>query len=178
LIKGIVQRQPENSWEVPDEITPLLLMLHMFVLGTFIWFTVPACADSTSDYKAGADYAKQIQGSGTDALKNFNGADTLPGYTSKPAQTKYYGGVSASGDSNLKSDSAAEWASSDVGNSITESFTNRPRTAYQLTHRSFRRPKRPNPEQIRSWEIPVRPVQQKWLIAVSSRTIHVSGICR
>jgi hypothetical protein len=22
LIKGIVQRQPENSWEVPDEITP------------------------------------------------------------------------------------------------------------------------------------------------------------
>ena len=105
---------------------PLLLMLHMFVLGTFIWFTVPACADSTSDYKAGADYAKQIQGSGTDALKNFNGADTLPGYTSKPAQTKYYGGISASGDSNLKSDSAAEWASSDVGNSITESFTNRP----------------------------------------------------
>ena len=105
---------------------PLILMLHMFVLGTFIWFTVPACADSTSDYKAGADYAKQIQGSGTDALKNFNGADTLPGYTSKPAQTKYYGGVSASGDSNLKSDSAAEWASSDVGNSITESFTNRP----------------------------------------------------
>jgi conjugal transfer mating pair stabilization protein TraN len=49
---------------VPDESLPLILMLHMFVLGTFIWFTVPACADSTSDYKAGADYAKQVQGSG------------------------------------------------------------------------------------------------------------------
>ena len=49
---------------------PLILTLHAAVLGTFIWFTAPACADSTSDYKAGADYAKQIQGSGTDALKN------------------------------------------------------------------------------------------------------------
>ncbi len=67
-----------------------------------------------------------MQGGGLDSLKNFNGADTLPGYTSKPEQSKYYGGVSAGGDSNLKSDSAAEWANSDVGSSITESFTNRP----------------------------------------------------
>jgi conjugal transfer pilus assembly protein TrbC len=154
----------------------LLLMLHMFVLGTFIWFTVPACADSTSDYKAGADYRRYREG--TDALKNFNGADTLPGYTSKPAQTKYYGGVSASGDSNLKSDSAAEWASSDVGNSITESFTNRPPDSISADAPFIQAAKRPNPERIRLWAIPVRPVRHRWLIVASSRTIRASGICR
>ena len=105
---------------------PVILALHASVLSVFIWFALPVCADSGTDYKAGSDFAKQVQGGGLDALKNFNGADTLPGYTSKPAQTKYYGGVSASGDSNLKSDSAAEWASSDVGSTITESFINRP----------------------------------------------------
>lgn len=102
--------------------SPLILTLHAAVFGTFIWFALPACADSGTDYKAGSDFAKQVQGGGLDSLKNFNGADTLPGYTSK----QYYGGVSAGGDSNLKSDSAAEWANSDVGSSITESFTNRP----------------------------------------------------
>ncbi|EKQ8001178.1 type-F conjugative transfer system mating-pair stabilization protein TraN [Raoultella ornithinolytica] len=106
--------------------SPLILTLHAAVFGTFIWFALPACADSGTDYKAGSDFAKQVQGGGLDSLKNFNGADTLPGYTSKPEQSKYYGGVSAGGDSNLKSDSAAEWANSDVGSSITESFTNRP----------------------------------------------------
>lgn len=105
---------------------PFVLVIHAAVLGTFIWFAFPACADSGTDYKAGSDFAKQVQGGGLDSLKNFNGADTLPGYTSKPEQSKYYGGVSAGGDSNLKSDSAAEWANSDVGSSITESFTNRP----------------------------------------------------
>ena len=105
---------------------PVTLPLHVSVLSTFIWLVSSACADSGTDYKAGSDFAKQVQGGGLDSLKNFNGADTLPVYTSKPEQSKYYGGVSAGGDSNLKSDSAAEWANSDVGSSITESFTNRP----------------------------------------------------
>ena len=69
---------------------PVILALHASVLSVFIWFALPVCADSGTDYKAGSDFAKQVQGGGLDALKNFNGADTLPGYTSKPAQTKYY----------------------------------------------------------------------------------------
>ncbi|RDA96345.1 conjugal transfer protein TraN, partial [Klebsiella oxytoca] len=79
------------------------------VLGAFIGFAGPAGADSNTDYKAGSDFAKQVQGGGLDALKNFNGEQTLPGYTSRPDQTKYYGGVTASGDSSLKSDSASEF---------------------------------------------------------------------
>ncbi|MFN4500804.1 type-F conjugative transfer system mating-pair stabilization protein TraN [Klebsiella grimontii] len=49
-----------------------------------------------------------------------------PGYTSRPDQTKYYGGVTASGDSSLKRDSASEFSQNEAGQSITESFTNRP----------------------------------------------------
>jgi hypothetical protein len=60
---------------------------------------IPACADSGSDYKAGSDFAKQVQGNGLNSLKNFSGEQNLPGYTANPDQTKYYGGVTASGDS-------------------------------------------------------------------------------
>ena len=67
---------------------PLIITLHAAVLGTFIWFMTPVCADSSTDYKAGSDFAKQVQGGGLDALKNFNGEQTLPGYTSRPDQTK------------------------------------------------------------------------------------------
>ncbi|MGP7082160.1 conjugal transfer protein TraN, partial [Klebsiella pneumoniae] len=79
-----------------------------------------------SDYKAGSDFAKQVQGNGLNSLKNFSGEQNLPGYTDSPDQTKYYGGVTASGDSSLKSDSALEFSQGDTGKAITESFTNRP----------------------------------------------------
>ncbi|ELY7236048.1 type-F conjugative transfer system mating-pair stabilization protein TraN [Klebsiella variicola] len=103
-----------------------VLTAHFFVLSAFIWLASPACADSGSDYKAGSDFAKQVQGNGLNSLKNFSGEQNLPGYTDTPDQTKYYGGVTASGDSSLKSDSALEFSQGDTGKTITESFTNRP----------------------------------------------------
>ncbi|HGS4395042.1 conjugal transfer protein TraN, partial [Klebsiella pneumoniae] len=100
-----------------------VLTAHFFVLSAFIWLASPACADSGSDYKAGSDFAKQVQGNGLNSLKNFSGEQNLPGYTDNPDQTKYYGGVTASGDSSLKSDSALEFSQGDTGKTITESFT-------------------------------------------------------
>lgn len=105
---------------------PLILTLHASVLSAFIWLASPACADSGTDYKAGSDFAKQVQGSGIDSLKNFSGEQNLPGYTDSPDQTKYYGGVTAGGDSALKGDSASEFSQGETGKTITESFTNRP----------------------------------------------------
>ena len=105
---------------------PLILTLHASVLSAFIWLASPACADSGTDYKAGSDFAKQVQGSGIDSLKNFSGEQNLPGYTDSPEQTKYYGGVTASGDSALKGDSASEFSQGETGKTITESFLNRP----------------------------------------------------
>ncbi len=100
-----------------------VLTAHFLVLSAFIWLASPACADSGSDYKAGSDFAKQVQGNGLNSLKNFSGEQNLPGYTANPNQTKYYGGVTASGDSSLKSDSALEFSQGDTGKTITESFT-------------------------------------------------------
>ena len=56
-----------------------VLTAHFFVLGTFIWLASPACADSGGDYKAGSDFAKQVQGNGLNSLKNFSGEQNLPG---------------------------------------------------------------------------------------------------
>ncbi|EOY0967127.1 hypothetical protein ACP1IM_005704, partial [Klebsiella pneumoniae] len=41
-----------------------VLTAHFLVLSAFIWLASPACADSGSDYKAGSDFAKQVQGNG------------------------------------------------------------------------------------------------------------------
>lgn len=56
-----------------------VLTAHFFVLSAFIWLASPACADSGSDYKAGSDFAKQVQGNGLNSLKNFSGEQNLPG---------------------------------------------------------------------------------------------------
>ncbi|MGE0968605.1 type-F conjugative transfer system mating-pair stabilization protein TraN (plasmid) [Klebsiella sp. WOUb02] len=106
-------------------LIPTLVLLAA-VPGAFISLTEPVRADSGTDYRAGADFAKQVQGGGIDALKNFNGEQDLPGYTASPEQKKYYGGVTASGDSSMKSDSATEFSQNEAGKSITESFSNRP----------------------------------------------------
>ncbi len=75
-----------------------------------------------------------MQGSGIDSLKNFSGEQNLPGYTDSPDQTKYYGGVTASGDSSLKGDSASEFSQGDTGKTITESFLNRPPDLVSTDH--------------------------------------------
>lgn len=105
---------------------PVIQTFCPAVLALFIGLVFPACADSGTDYKAGSDFAKQVQGRGLDSLKNFSGEQQLPGYNDRPEQTNYYGGVTASGDSTLKGDSAAEFSQGETGRTITESFTNRP----------------------------------------------------
>ncbi|WP_256993960.1 hypothetical protein, partial [Klebsiella pneumoniae] len=45
-----------------------VLTAHFFVLSAFIWLASPACADSGSDYKAGSDFAKQVQSNGLNSL--------------------------------------------------------------------------------------------------------------
>ena len=51
----------------------------------------------------------------------------VPGYNANPDETKYYGGVTAGGDSGLKNDGTTEWATGETGKTITESFMNKPK---------------------------------------------------
>ncbi len=88
-----------------------------------------AMADSDSDYKAGSDFAKQIKGQGESSLTNFNPSATLPNYTASPSETKYYGGVTATGDGALKADAATEWTTNEATQAVTDSFINNPKEA-------------------------------------------------
>ena len=59
-----------------------VLTAHFFVLSAFIWLASPACADSGSDYKAGSDFAKQVQGNGlTTLIRQNTTAASLPAET-------------------------------------------------------------------------------------------------
>ncbi|MDL3507639.1 type-F conjugative transfer system mating-pair stabilization protein TraN [Salmonella enterica] len=86
-----------------------------------------AQADSNSDYRAGSDFAHQIKGQGTGSIRNFNPQESIPGYNANPDETKYYGGVTAGGDSGLKNDGTTQWATGETGKTITESFMNKPK---------------------------------------------------
>nr|EGA8138618.1 type-F conjugative transfer system mating-pair stabilization protein TraN [Salmonella enterica] len=87
----------------------------------------PVLADRNSDYRAGSDFAHQIQGQGTGSIQGFNPQDSIPGYNANPDETKYYGGVTAGGDSGLKNDGTTQWATGETGKTITESFMNKPK---------------------------------------------------
>ncbi|WP_077897973.1 type-F conjugative transfer system mating-pair stabilization protein TraN [Escherichia coli] len=91
----------------------------------FLSFSV--FADSHSDYRAGADFARQIQGQGTGSIQNFKPQESIPGYNASPDETQYYGGVTAGGDGGLKNNGTTEWATSETGKTITESFMNKPK---------------------------------------------------
>ncbi|CNU75312.1 type-F conjugative transfer system mating-pair stabilization protein TraN [Salmonella enterica] len=84
-------------------------------------------ADSNSDYRAGSDFAHQIKGQGTGSIRNFKPQESIPGYNANPDETKYYGGVTAGGDSGLKNDGTTQWATGETGKTITESFMNKPK---------------------------------------------------
>lgn len=98
---------------------------NMGLLLLTLSFTV--FADSKTDYRAGSEFAHQIQGQGTGSIQNFKPQDSIPGYNASPGETRYYGGVSAGGDSGLKNDGMTEWAASYTGKTVTESFMNKPR---------------------------------------------------
>lgn len=90
-------------------------------------FSAHVRADADAQYKAGADFAKQIKGQGESSLSNFNPSATLPGYTASPEETKYYGGVTATGDGALKADAATGWTTNEATKAVTDSFVNNPK---------------------------------------------------
>ncbi|MEI7412156.1 type-F conjugative transfer system mating-pair stabilization protein TraN [Pectobacterium aroidearum] len=84
-------------------------------------------ADAGSDYKAGSAFARQIQGQGTSTLKTAKPEEMLPGYSARPPQAGYYGGVQAGSDGSLKHDGINDWQQNDAGKAVTESFMNKPK---------------------------------------------------
>ncbi|MDK7603452.1 hypothetical protein QP556_20825 [Citrobacter freundii] len=50
--------------------------------------SVNAFADADAQYRAGADFARQVQGQGESSLKNFNPSASIPNYTASPGEKK------------------------------------------------------------------------------------------
>lgn len=102
---------------------PVVSLLALLALT----FSAYARADADAQYKAGSDFAKQIKGQGESSLSNFNPSATLPGYTASPAETKYYGGVTTTGDGALKADAATGWTTNEATKAVTDAFINNPK---------------------------------------------------
>lgn len=102
---------------------PVVSLLALLALT----FSAYARADADAQYKAGSDFAKQIKVQGESSLSNFNPSATLPGYTASPAETKYYGGVTATGDGALKADAATGWTTNEATKAVTDAFINNPK---------------------------------------------------
>ncbi|HHI5658430.1 TPA: type-F conjugative transfer system mating-pair stabilization protein TraN [Escherichia coli] len=89
--------------------------------------SVNAFADADAQYRAGADFARQVQGQGESSLNNFNPSASIPNYTASPGEKKYYGGVTATGDGALKADGTTGWTTNEATKAVTDSFVNNPK---------------------------------------------------
>lgn len=104
----------------------ILILMQVLVLMTTM-ASVNAFADADSQYKAGSDFAHQIQGQGESSLKNFTPSEKIPGYTDSPGEKKYYGGITATGDGAMKADGTQEWTTNEATLAVTDSFVNNPK---------------------------------------------------
>ena len=102
-----------------------ILMPVLAIATTMV--SVNAFADADAQYRAGADFARQVQGQGESSLKNFNPSASIPNYTASPGEKKYYGGVTATGDGALKADGTTGWTTNEATKAVTDSFVNNPK---------------------------------------------------
>lgn len=86
-----------------------------------------ALADANSDaFNAGASYGKGNASQGTGSLKNPGTVTgSIPGYTSSPPESGYYGGVTG-GDGGLSDKGQAALGNSDAGQSVIDSGIKNP----------------------------------------------------
>ncbi|HGG8978909.1 TPA: type-F conjugative transfer system mating-pair stabilization protein TraN [Enterobacter hormaechei subsp. xiangfangensis] len=102
------------------------ILMSMLAIATTM-ASVNAFADADAQYRAGADFARQVQGQGESSLKNFNPSASIPNYTASPGEKKYYGGVTATGDGALKADGTTGWTTNEATKAVTDSFVNNPK---------------------------------------------------
>lgn len=80
---------------------------------------------ANEQFNQGMQQGKASKGQGADAIQGFKPAEVIPGYTTSPAESGYYGGVTSSGV-DMTSPGSAAMNSSEAGKAITESILNTP----------------------------------------------------
>ncbi|EAW1169234.1 type-F conjugative transfer system mating-pair stabilization protein TraN [Salmonella enterica subsp. enterica] len=97
--------------------------LSLFVFTASVFMVQPLIANE--QFNQGMQQGKANKGQGADAIQGFKPAEVIPGYTTSPSESGYYGGVTSSGV-DMTSPGSAALNSSEAGKTITESILNTP----------------------------------------------------
>ncbi|ECC0672016.1 type-F conjugative transfer system mating-pair stabilization protein TraN [Salmonella enterica subsp. enterica] len=98
-------------------------ILPLLVATASVFMVQPLLANE--QFNQGMQQGKASKGQGADAIQGFKLAEVIPGYTTSPAESGYYGGVTSSGV-DMTSPGSAAMNSSEAGKAITESILNTP----------------------------------------------------
>lgn len=98
-------------------------VLSLFVFTASVLMVQPLIANE--QFNQGMQQGKANKGQGADAIQGFKPAEVIPGYTTSPSESGYYGGVASSGV-DMTSPGSAALNSSEAGKTITESILNTP----------------------------------------------------
>ncbi|EBI9918828.1 type-F conjugative transfer system mating-pair stabilization protein TraN [Salmonella enterica] len=98
-------------------------ILPLLVATASVLMVQPLLANE--QFNQGMQQGKASKGQGADAIQGFKPAEVIPGYTTSPAESGYYGGVTSSGV-DMTSPGSAAMNSSEAGKAITESILNTP----------------------------------------------------
>ena len=98
-------------------------VLSLFVFTASVFMVQPLIANE--QFNQGMQQGKANKGQGADAIQGFKPAEVIPGYTTSPSESGYYGGVTSSGV-DMTSPGSAALNSSEAGKTITESILNTP----------------------------------------------------
>lgn len=98
-------------------------ILSLLVATASVFLVQPLIANE--QFNQGMQQGKASKGQGADAIQGFMPAEVIPGYTTSPAESGYYGGVTSSGV-DMTSPGSAAMNSSEAGKAITESILNTP----------------------------------------------------
>ncbi|EET6930573.1 type-F conjugative transfer system mating-pair stabilization protein TraN [Escherichia coli] len=98
-------------------------ILPLLVATASVFMVQPLLANE--QFNQGMQQGKASKGQGADAIQGFKPAEVIPGYTTSPAESGYYGGVTSSGV-DMTSPGSAVMNSSEAGKAITESILNTP----------------------------------------------------
>ncbi|EAR5954486.1 type-F conjugative transfer system mating-pair stabilization protein TraN [Salmonella enterica] len=98
-------------------------ILPLLVATASVFMVQPLIANK--QFNQGMQQGKANKGQGADAIQGFKPAEVIPGYTTSPSESGYYGGVTSSGV-DMTSPGSAALNSSEAGKTITESILNTP----------------------------------------------------
>lgn len=101
--------------------------MRAFWGGLILLLPLLAVADTTSDaFNSGAEFGKGNKGQGTNSLNNPDSVTgSIPGYTSNPPETGYYGGINGD-DGGLVNKGMEGLLNSNAGQAVIDAGTKNP----------------------------------------------------